>query len=125
MVGYEEKIQGLGEDVLEDMVVENDVITGTLTLDTPKLLHLSIPYSTGWEATVNGEKRELLRANSLYMALPLEAGAYQIKLTYTTPGLKVGAAVTITTVLVLVAYEWFKKGRRKKSAGMDSDSCKK
>jgi uncharacterized membrane protein YfhO len=60
----------------------------------------SIPYSKGWTAYVNGKKTKLLRANTMFMALPLKAGFYNIELRYFTPGLKVGIILSILGFLL-------------------------
>ena len=65
------------EDVLEDVTVGEDEVTGNISLDEDKYLVLSIPYQKGWTAYVDGEETELLRANYMYMALPLSAGEHQ------------------------------------------------
>jgi uncharacterized membrane protein YfhO len=65
-------------------------------------LCFSIPYSKGWTAFVNGKKTELLRANTMYMALPLKAGDYEIVLKYRTPGLTLGILISLLAVLLFI-----------------------
>lgn len=112
MEKYAEQVELLGEDVLENVDLhENKVnatnyITGTISLDKPKILVMSIPYSNGWTAYVNGEETELLKANSAYMAIPLETGEHKIELRYHTPGLKLGFIISMigvgTTIIIFV-----------------------
>jgi uncharacterized membrane protein YfhO len=47
---------------------------------------MSIPYQKGWTAYVDGQETELLRANYMYMALPIEAGEHTIELKFEIPG---------------------------------------
>lgn len=73
---------------------QDDWIEGKLDLDEDRILFLSIPYSRGWSAYVNGEEREILKADIGFSAVPLEAGQYEIKLVYWTPGLRAGAVIS-------------------------------
>lgn len=90
MDDYPAQINKLREDVLENIYVGNDRVSGTISLKKNKILCLSIPYSKGWHAKVDGKKAELLKANSLFMALPLEAGDHKIELEYHVPGFRLG-----------------------------------
>lgn len=90
MDDYPAQINKLREDVLENIYVGNDKVSGTISLKKNKILCLSIPYSKGWHAKVDGKKTELLKANSLFMALPLEAGDHKIELEYHVPGFRLG-----------------------------------
>lgn len=88
MENYPDYIEHLTEDVLEDVTVGEDEVTGNISLDEDKYLVLSIPYQKGGIAYVDGEETELLRANYMYMALPLSAGEHSIRLTFAIPGVR-------------------------------------
>jgi len=96
--------QALKENVLKNVTVKNDVIKGKINLESDKILCLSVPYSEGWTAYVDGEKADILQANTMYMALALDAGSHDIKLVYTTPYLKVGIALTGAGFLSFAGY---------------------
>lgn len=108
MDNYVEQVTALGEDTLENVDFHENAayatnqVTGTISLDSTKYLLLTIPYSSGWTAYVDGEEQELLQANTMYMALYLEAGDHEISLVYHTPGLSVGAAVSVVSAAVFV-----------------------
>ncbi|MBR4401838.1 MAG: YfhO family protein, partial [Synergistes sp.] len=90
MKNYAAQINKLREDVLENIYVGNDKVSGTISLKKNKILCLSIPYSKGWHAKVDGRQAELLKANSFFMVLPLEAGEHIVELEYHVPGLRLG-----------------------------------
>ncbi|MCD8342298.1 MAG: YfhO family protein [Clostridiales bacterium] len=113
MEGVEEYLSAMKEDVLEDEVVETNRITGTISLDESKLLCLSIPYSEGWTAYVDGEEAELIRTNVAYMGLLLDAGDHTIELRYTTPYLKIGAIVSCIGVAALIVCCVVRRRRKK------------
>lgn len=99
MTNYEAQVSSLCENVLENVDLHQtgsatNRVTGTIKLDKSKILLLSIPYSKGWTATVDGNPVRLYQANSMYMGLPLEAGEHEIELKYETTGSKIGAGLT-------------------------------
>ena len=118
MTNYDGQVKKLSENVLEEVdlhQVGNSTsrVTGKITLDKAKILCLSIPYSTGWYAYVDGKLTKIYQANSMFMGLPLEAGTHEITLVYKTPGSKAGAGFTelgIAAALMLYVV------RRKKAA---------
>ncbi|MDO4559308.1 MAG: YfhO family protein [bacterium] len=119
MDNYPAQINKLREDVLENIYVGNDRVSGTISLQKNKILCLSIPYSKGWHAKVDGKKAELLKANSLFMALPLEAGDHKIELEYHVPGLRLGLCFFVFGVFILAGIircdkkrDKFKNGNR-------------
>ena len=104
---YTKEVQNLSKEVLEDVVMEEDAITGSITVSKDKVLCLSVPYSKGWTAYVDGRETPLLRSNTMYMGVELEAGAHEIALVYHTPLLKEGAAVSFFGLILLLAVIYF------------------
>lgn len=112
MDDYADKVNALKQDVLENIVIDTNVVKGTISLSESKILCLSVPYSNGWTAYVNGQEQELLKANRMYCGLELAEGEYEIELRYDTPGFKLGMAVSALGWAVFifgVAYTYKKK----------------
>ncbi|MBR4400661.1 MAG: YfhO family protein, partial [Synergistes sp.] len=114
MGNYPARINKLREDVLENIYVGNDKVSGTISLRKNKILCLSIPYSKGWHAKVDGRQAELLKANSFFMVLPLEAGEHIVELEYHVPGLRLGLCLFAlgTAILSVMTIQ----NKRKKTA---------
>ncbi len=104
------------QDVLENITLDTNSISGTIHAEKDEALLLAIPYSEGWSAWVDGEKTDLKQANTMYMALELEAGDHEIVLRYRTPGITAGLALTLGACAVC-AITWctslYLKQRRK------------
>ncbi|MCR5657224.1 MAG: YfhO family protein [Butyrivibrio sp.] len=97
-----ERLNALSEDRLEDVNLNKNPIsfatakiTGTVNLEESKIMLLSIPFSKGWTAYVDGKKETLLKANTMFMALPLSEGYHEIVLKYNTPGMLAGFILTL------------------------------
>ncbi|MDR3049307.1 MAG: YfhO family protein [Elusimicrobiota bacterium] len=100
---FEKEIAALKEDILENVQLEGNTVSGHIDLKSNKILVLSLPYNEGWKAYVNGKKVPLLRANIMFMGLALKAGSYDIKLVYRTPGLVLGLCLFILGWLSFIA----------------------
>ena len=115
MDNYVSQVKALKEDVLEKIKIKDNIVTGTISLDEEKLLCLSIPYSKGWTAYVNGEKAELLRVNTMYCGVFLDSGSHDIKLKYRTPGIEQGLVASAVGFVVLIGIAIFFKIKQREN----------
>lgn len=99
---YGQKIEKLRENTLSGLEIGNDMLSGVISTDKEKYLLLSIPYSKGWKAYIDGKDTEVLRANECYMALKVSKGTHMIELRYETPMLKAGALISLVSYVGLV-----------------------
>ena len=109
MKGIEEKTAKLGQETLENVVMETNEITGNITVSKKKALVLSVPYSQGFTAYVDGKETKLQKANTMFMALELEPGEHEIRLTYCTPYLKPGIVLSVTGLILYVLLVLYRK----------------
>lgn len=69
----------------------------------PSLVKTSLVQDGGWSARdERGEPLPLTRANGPFLALSLPPGEHRVALSYTPPGMRVGAAASLTTMLGLL-----------------------
>ena len=73
-----------------------------IEVDTPgaAVLSLAHPHYPGWEARVNGEPAELLRAYGALSAIALPAGQHVIELNYSPLSWRIGGLLSLLTLLV-------------------------
>lgn len=107
-----EKVDALNEKHLEDVEIGIDSISGKIDMDESRYLLLSVPYSKGWKAYIDGKESRLYKANGAYMALSLEKGYHEIKLSYKTPFLSLGTGVSLASAIIFVIY--LVSGQRRK-----------
>ncbi|MCR5626915.1 MAG: YfhO family protein, partial [Lachnospiraceae bacterium] len=100
--GLNDKLSKLAAEPLENISKGNNKITGTVDFSKDKTLCISVPYSEGWTAFVDGQKTEILPANIAYMGIRIPKGHHDVVLTYETPWLRTGAYLTIAGFLMLV-----------------------
>ena len=114
MEKIDEQTEKLGEEVLTDVEVGTNTIRGNISLSKKKALVLSIPYSTGFTAYVDGKETELKQANTMYMALELPAGDHELLLTYRTPYLIPGICLTCLGVVCYIGLVLSDRTKRKR-----------
>ena len=110
---YKKMCSALMKDVLKKIEIGEDQITGTISLDSDKILCLTIPYDKGWKLYVDGKETEILHANTMFMGVPLEAGKHSILLEYHTSKLKPGILISLVGVVafavIIIVYHRKKK----------------
>ena len=100
----------------EFTVVKNG-FTAKTTLQKDNLVFFSIPYDTGWSATVDGKPVAIEKVNVGFMAVPVKGDGqtHTICFTYTTPGLGMGILVSgvalIATAVLLALLAVLRKKR--------------
>lgn len=77
-------------------------------------LYMRIPYSKGWKAEVDGAPVEIERANLGFMAIPISEGSHSISISYETPYLTIGSALSIVGLSVLILYAVVRKRQKEK-----------
>lgn len=70
--------------------IEEDEIMLCAEADEDSLLYLSVPYSEGWSAWIDGEKVPVLKVNHFGMGLYIPKGEHSVRLKYHTPYLRPG-----------------------------------
>ena len=82
----------------------NGYIKGKITVpEDGKILFTSIPYDTGWEIIVNGEKAEPIKLlENAFIGIRLPKGIFDIEFRYCVPGLKSGLIITIISTILFV-----------------------
>lgn len=91
---FKEQYNKHKETAAQNLVVKKNQISCDVTIDKEGMFVLSIPYSKGYTACVDGTKTSIVRANMAYMGILLPEGHHDIKLTYCTPELRLGALLS-------------------------------
>lgn len=89
-----DKLKNLKKQALTGIQYDGNHFKGTSRGQKDRIVCVTIPYSKGWSATVDGKKTTIHEMNGMFMGIPVKKGTHQIRLSYVTPGLKVGAVIT-------------------------------
>lgn len=119
---YADKVSALAAESLKNVDIHQDPssyvsagVTGEITVSGTKLLCLTIPYSEGWKAYVDGSPAVIEKVNIMFSGLWLTDGHHTIELRYETPGLFYGFCLSAAGLLLLIL--WIVLSRRTKRAG--------
>ena len=91
---YDTQMQKLKQTKPANLKVNGNHVSGTANNQRSGTMVTSIPYSTGWKLTIDGKPTKTFVVNKGFVGANLPAGQHQIKLDYTTPGIKVGKLVS-------------------------------
>ena len=86
----------------------NEVVIKAV-VNSPKFLVLSDSYYPGWKAYVDGTREKIYVANYALRAVYLNAGEHAVRFVFDPLSFKLGASLSITTLLFLALYIVIKK----------------
>ncbi len=114
LTSFSEGYTLLSENQMEITLFDTDYIEGTLKSNRDGILFTSIPYDEGWEIFIDGEKTETKKAAGYFLSCPIEKGDHEIILKYTVPGIKVGAAISLLSLLALmsIVFHFLRKAKK-------------
>lgn len=111
MASYVQQAEERKQESL-DTALEGNRIEGTIRVSEDKFLCISLPYSAGWHAKVDGKEAEIKRCNGMFFGVFLEEGTHTVKFFYRTPGIIAGALISFLAVLLLVGLGVVQKPKK-------------
>ena len=88
---------------------ENHNLNISYNSDNEDILFIPVPYLKGMSATQNGHSTEIIKVFDNFIGIRLKNGENNIKISYTTPGLKISILLSILgiigTLLFIKFYE--------------------
>lgn len=92
----------------EEFTVDKHGFTATVTASENNWVFFSVPYESGWTATVDGKPAEIRKVNVGFMAVECPAGkTVEVRFDYETPGLHYGAYISAAAFALLLLYWLF------------------
>jgi len=102
MAQYPSRVEKLRAGAMRDITITTNEVSGTVSSDKPGILFMSIPYSSGWSAEVDGEPVRVLRINTGFSGVAVGPGEHRVTMRYFTPGLKLGLLLGGLGLLVVL-----------------------
>jgi hypothetical protein len=81
---------------------EPEEVALAATLPAPGYLVLSDSYAPGWEATLDGRPAPILRANVVFRAVAVPAGAHVVRFQYRPPLFSLGVLISTLAALAIL-----------------------
>ena len=113
----EANLDTLAKGGSQDVSFDGSTLRASLTTtETSSLAVISVPYASGWSAYVDGEKAEVMHADTAFMAVRLEGkGEHTIELRYFSSSLKLGLLVSAVGVTAGIAACVVSEVRRRRT----------
>ncbi len=98
------QLMGSGEAMVE--IVDDTAARVALRTSSTRsgFLVLNDSYYAGWKAFVDGEAREIYRANDLFRAIHLPPGEHSVEFVYRPLSVYVGVAISVLTLTAAAGY---------------------
>lgn len=85
-------------------------LKGTINVQEDGVFVMSVPYEAGWKLKVDGHTREINELiGGAWISTSLSAGEHQIELSFRPPGLIAGLLITLASIGLLIAAEWWRR----------------
>ena len=101
---YQEMVDVLSSQPFRVTSYSSDSVSGTVTVTTSGILLMTVPYDEGWSAWVNGKEVEVLNIGGALCGFRLEEGEYEIQMRYVPDGIKVGALISVSSIIILALF---------------------
>ena len=95
-----------------------NTVKGNVSTDKNTMLCITVPYSEGWIATVDGKETPVYQLNTMYCGIYLEPGEHTLQMNYETPYLRLGVLISLVSLgatMILWAVQQ-KRSKYSKSA---------
>ena len=96
---YEEIIRDYQNSSLQDIDYGNNYVNGRYSAELDAVLFLSIPYSPGWKASIDGQPVDTFPVHSAYTGILAPSGEHAIALRYKPEGFTAGLFISIISFL--------------------------
>lgn len=93
----------LGEAGINVIEEKEGKLDCAIVTPRPALAVFAIRFDPGWVARIDGRTVDILRSNLISSGVPVPAGAHHVTLRYSPKSVRVGAGISLLTLLALVA----------------------
>lgn len=109
---WQDAYKMLSASMLDVTDYGDSCLKGTINVQEDGVFVTSVPYEAGWKLKVDGYTREINELiGGAWMSTSLSAGEHQIELSFRPPGLIAGLLITLASIGLLIAAEWWRRRR--------------
>lgn len=109
---WQDAYKMLSASMLDVTDYGDSCLKGTINVQEDGVFVTSVPYEAGWKLKVDGHTREINELiGGAWISTSLSAGEHQIELSFRPPGLIAGLLITLASIGLLIAEEWWRRRR--------------
>ena len=107
---WQDAYKMLSASMLDVTDYGDSYLKGTIDVQEDGVFVTSVPYEAGWKLKVDGHTREIDELiGGAWISTSLSAGEHQIELSFRPPGLIAGLLITLASIGLLIAAEWWRR----------------
>lgn len=106
---YISAVERLRTNAVQNITIASDCLEGAIVCDKRGVVGVSIPFSEGWSAFVDGKEVDVFRMNGSFLGIVIEEGNHSIRFEYKSPWLREGIYLSVLTLLVLIGCTVLRK----------------
>ena len=109
---WQDAYKMLSASMLDVTDYGDSCLKGTINVQEDGVFVTSVPYEAGWKLKVDGHTREINELiGGAWISTSLSVGEHQIELSFRPPGLIAGLLITLASIGLLIAAEWWRRRR--------------
>ena len=109
---WQDAYKMLSASMLDVTDYGDSCLKGTINVQEDGVFVTSVPYEAGWKLKVDGHTREINELiGGAWISTSLSAGEHHIELSFRPPGLIAGLLITLASIGLLIAAEWWRRRR--------------
>lgn len=109
---WQDAYKMLSASMLDVTDYGDSCLKGTIDVQEDGVFVTSVPYEAGWKLKVDGHTCEINELiGGAWISTSLSAGEHQIELSFRPPGLIAGLLITLASIGLLIAAEWWRRRR--------------
>ena len=109
---WQDAYKMLSASMLDVTDYGDSCLKGTINVQEDGVFVTSVPYEAGWKLKVDGHTREINELiGGAWISTSLSSGEHQIELSFRPPGLIAGLLITLASIGLLIAAEWWRRRR--------------
>lgn len=97
-------------------------IAGNIVCDRDCVLYSSIPYDEGWSVYIDGEKTDIIKIGNAMLGANIGKGEHTVEYVYRPRGILLGACITGSALLGIIAFYLVGKRKRKNELNAKSST---
>lgn len=82
--------------------INNDTITGNITMKNDGYLVTTIPYDKGFKISIDGQDYTPIKVNTAFLGIKLSSGYHNITISYNSPWLKEGKIISLIGLSIFI-----------------------
>ena len=102
---FENQFAGIDTTATTVTEVDDGYVTFEADVNAGEMILTSIPYEEGWTAYIDGAQADIIPYEDALISLDAEPGHHDVRLTFTPPGFKAGAVLSLLGIIGFAALE--------------------